>query len=88
MKKEVNVEGMEAKKEWLRSIGAAEFPEPIKFIYTFPEYNGSFNLSENYVRTTSLEELKEQYQKNKDYVEQVIKAGKMQSDFFRDAQPL
>lgn len=53
------------KAEWLKSIGAKEFPEPIKYVYTFPGYNGAFNLSERYVEETELEELKAQYEKNK-----------------------
>ena len=66
------------KEEWLRSIGAAEFPEPVKYIYSFPGYEGAFNLSENYVEETPLEDLKNQYQKNKDYAENMIKCGKLQ----------
>ena len=50
----------EEKKAWLKSIGAAEFPEPVKYIYTFPEYRGAFNLSERYLEETPLEELKAQ----------------------------
>lgn len=28
----------EEKKAWLKSTGAGEFPEPVKYIYTFPGY--------------------------------------------------
>ena len=76
----------EQKKAWLREIGAAEFPEPIKYIYTFPGYNGAFNLSERYIEETTLEELKTQYQKNKSRVEKLIKAGKLQGDSLRGAE--
>ena len=54
----------EEKKKWLKSIGAGEFPEPIKYIYTFPGYNGAFNLPERYIEETPLKELKAQYKKN------------------------
>lgn len=76
------------KRDWLKSIGAAEFPEPVKYIYTFPEYKGAFNLSERYVDETPLEELKAQYQKNRNYVEEVLKHGRSQENFLRDAEPL
>ena len=32
----------EEKKAWLKSIGAGEFSEPVKYIYTFPGYKGAF----------------------------------------------
>lgn len=76
------------KREWLRSIGAGEFPEAVKYIYTFPEYKGDFNLSERYLEETSLEELKAQYQKNKSYAEEIVKLGKSQDSFGRGAEPL
>ncbi len=76
------------KVEWLKSIGAGEFPEPIKYIYSFPEYNGAFNLSERYVNETSLEELKAQYEKNRDYVAEIIQSQKSRGDFLRGAEPL
>ena len=62
------------KAEWLKSIGAKEFPEPIKYIYTFPGYGGAFNLSERYVEDTDLEDLKAQYERNKVHAEIVIRA--------------
>ena len=76
------------KQKWLKSIGAAKFPEPVKYIYSFPEYKGAFNLSERYVEETPLEELKVQYQKNKDYAESVIRCGKSQDEFLRGAEHL
>lgn len=65
------IELPEEKKDWLRSIGAREFQEPIKYIYTFPGYNGTFNLAEEYVRETPLEDLKKQYIKNEAYVKEI-----------------
>ena len=53
------------KAEWLKAIGAKEFPEPVKYAYTFPGYSGAFNLSERYVEESDLKELKAQYEKNK-----------------------
>lgn len=76
------------KKEWLKSIGAGEFPEPIKYIYTFPNYSGAFNLSERYVNETPLEELKAQYERNKAHAKEIIKARKSQDGFLRGAEPL
>lgn len=76
------------KREWLKSIGAAEFPEPIKYIYTFQNYNGAFNLSERYVNETPIEKLKAQYEKNKEHAEEVIKAKKSRDNFLRGAEPL
>lgn len=64
------------KVEWLKNIGAKEFPEPIKYVYTFPGYGGAFNLSERYVEETNLEELKAQYEKNKAYVLNMVSARK------------
>lgn len=64
------------KAEWLKSIGAKEFPEPIKYVYTFPGYGGAFNLSERYIEETDLEELKTQYEKNKVYVLNMVLARK------------
>lgn len=78
----------EKKKAWLKSIGAGEFTEPVKYIYTFPGYKGAFNLSERYLEETPLEELKAQYQKNKVYAEEVVKYGKSRDDFHRGAEPL
>ena len=78
----------EEKERWLKSIGAAEFPEPVKYIYSFPEYRGAFNLSERYVKETSLEELKAQYQRNKEYAENIIRHRKLQDDFLRGAELL
>lgn len=69
------------KREWLQSIGAMEFPEPIKFVYTFPNYNGAFNLTERYVRETPLEELKKQYIKNEAYVKEIFESRKTQDNF-------
>ncbi|MFG6384716.1 MAG: hypothetical protein K1V96_10730 [Lachnospiraceae bacterium] len=60
---------MDAEKMvWLESIGAKAFPEPIKYVYTFPGYSGAFNLSERYVEETSLEELKARYNQNEKHV--------------------
>lgn len=73
------------KTEWLDSIGAKEFPEPIKYIYSFPGYSGFFNLSERYIRDTPLEELKKQYKENTAFVMEVIKAKKSQGIFDQDA---
>lgn len=42
------------KAEWLKAIGAKEFPEPVKYAYTFPGYSGAFNLSERYVEESDL----------------------------------
>lgn len=56
------------KSLWLESIGAKRFPEPILFVYTFPGYNGSFNLSERYINDTPLEELKQHYERNERHV--------------------
>ena len=53
---------------WLESIGAKRFPEPILFTYTFPGYNGCFNLSERYINDTPLEELKRHYERNERHV--------------------
>ena len=56
------------KLKWLETIGAKAFPEPVKYVYTFPGYTGAFNLSERYINETSLEELKAQYNRNKEHV--------------------
>lgn len=61
-----------SKKLWLESIGAKAFPEPVKYVYTFPGYNGWFNLSEKYLDNTSLEELRETYTKNEQYVHSLL----------------
>ncbi|MCD7862397.1 MAG: hypothetical protein LUG61_02515 [Lachnospiraceae bacterium] len=63
------------KEEWLSRIGAKPFPEPIKYIYSFKDYGGAFNLSERYIEETPIEELEAQYQKNKEYVQKIIEAG-------------
>lgn len=70
------------KEEWLMQIGAKEFPEPIKYTYTFPGYSGNFNLSERYVENTPLKDLKAQYEENKAHVNQVLEAKKTR-DIFR-----
>lgn len=64
----------------MKEIGAAEFPEPIKFVYSFRNYDGYFNLSEKYLDETSLDELKKQYQKNKEHVQEVIKAREINDE--------
>lgn len=58
----------EVKIAWLNEIGAKEFPQPVKYAYTFKGYTGSFNLSEQYIEETPLKELKAQYNRNKEYV--------------------
>lgn len=58
----------EQKTLWLESIGAKAFPEPIKYAYTFPGYPGAFNLSENYIEKTSLDELKANYARTEEHV--------------------
>lgn len=78
----------EAKRRWLKCIGAGEFPEPVKYIYTFPGYNGAFNLSERYIEETPLKELKDQYQKNKSYAKEMIKQGELRDNFLQGAEPL
>lgn len=75
----------DGKKEWLLQIGAKEFPEPIKYTYTFPGYSGNFNLSERYVENTPLKDMKAQYEENKEYVNQVLEAKKSQDIFRQDA---
>ena len=45
------------KAEWLKAIGAKEFPEPVKYAYTFPGYSGAFNLSERYVEESDLKNI-------------------------------
>lgn len=45
-------------------------------MYTFPNYNGAFNLTEKYVRETPLEELKKQYFKNEAYVKEISESRK------------
>ena len=57
------------KSLWLESIGARSFPEPVLYTYTFPGYNGCFNLSERYINDTPLEELKRNYKQNMRHVE-------------------
>ncbi len=64
------------KEEWLKTIGAKEFPEPIEWVYSFPEYEGTFNLSERYVKETPLNELKDQYMRNKAYADELLKLKK------------
>lgn len=68
----------EEKQKWLEEIGAKKYPEPITHIYTFRGYNGAFNLSDQYITSNSLEELKAQYEENKLYVSKIIteKAGR------------
>ena len=56
------------KMKWLESIGAKAYPEPVKWVYAFPGYEGAFNLSERYVEETTLEALKEQYTVNSEFV--------------------
>lgn len=68
------------KAEWLKAIGAKEFPEPVKYAYTFPGYSGAFNLSERYVEESDLKELKAQYEKNKAHALEVIKAKKSEKN--------
>ena len=78
---------MDCQKEcWLDSIGAKSFPEPIKYTYTFPGYNGAFNLSERYIEETPLEELKAQYEANRKYVGEVISERKEQDNFRQDVE--
>ena len=76
------------KQKWLNTIGAKEFPEAIKYTYTFPKYNGAFNLSEKYIKETSLEDLRAQYQENKIYVEKIIQQRKIQDNFVQGVERL
>ncbi|MDO4285558.1 MAG: hypothetical protein Q4C60_09525 [Eubacteriales bacterium] len=71
-----SVDQNEEKRKWLSEIGAKEWPEAVKYIYSFPGYDGAFNLSERYVNETPLEELKAQYEENKTYCRGVISNGK------------
>lgn len=68
---------MDREKElWLEEIGAKEFPEPVKYVYTFPGYSGAFNLSERYVEETPLKALQEMYRRNESHVAQIIASQK------------
>lgn len=64
------------KLQWLESIGAKAYPEPVKWAYAFPGYEGAFNLSERYIEETPLEVLKAQYIINADHVRLCLEAKK------------
>ncbi len=66
-----------AKILWLESIGAKEYPEPVKYTYIFPGFEGSFNLSERYINETPLEELKARYEKNYAFAKEAIELRKL-----------
>lgn len=55
------------KKMWLKSIGAVEFEEPVKYTYGFLGYNGCFNLSVKDIVETPLEVLRQSYEDSKKY---------------------
>ncbi len=69
------------KKEWLKSIGAVEFDIPVKYTYGFQGYGGCFNLSEEYVRDTPLEKLKESYESSKEFVRSMLSNGMYEGIF-------
>lgn len=80
-------EEMDSKKiEWLSSIGAVAFEEPVKFSYGFEGYHGAFNLSEAYVENTPLERLKAQYDENKNYVLRLISDETRKDNFQQNAE--
>lgn len=58
-----NIYGLpEEKAEWLKEIGAFEFPNPV--IYGMPKGSGiSYTLSEKYLKETPLDKLKNDYSK-------------------------
>ena len=62
------------KIEWLSSIGAKAFPESVKYVYGFNGLEGDFNLSERYLEETPLEELKAQYERNREFATKALEA--------------
>ena len=74
------------KKEWLRSIGAKEYPEPVKYIYGFEGYHGAFNLSEKYIDEHTVEELQADYEKCKTYATEIIASQRELDNQNRDAE--
>lgn len=76
----------EEKKEWLKAIGAIKFPEPISHTYTFPGYIGAFNLSDRYINETPIQELKAQYQKNKEHAKQINESRRERDGFHSNAE--
>ena len=69
------------KQNWLKSIGAVEFIEPVKYTYGFNNYNGCFNLSEEYVNNTPLGKLKKDYEESRKYVKAMLSNGKQKDTF-------
>lgn len=51
--KESELEGLEEKRKWMKEVGIKEFDRPMKYYY-----GAAWIFSEEYMRETSLEELK------------------------------
>lgn len=51
--------------EWLKSIRAVKLPKPVIYIYTIPEHDGYYLLSERGIREKTVEELQAQYEETK-----------------------
>ena len=68
---------MDEKIKWLSDIGAVAYPEPVKYIYRFPEGNETFSLTERYVRDTPLSELKAKYERDRRMAEDAITSRKL-----------
>lgn len=72
------------KRDWFISIGAKEYQDPIRFMYTFDEldnFREIYLVSDKYVEETPLEEIKEQYEKNKIFAQELIELRKNKGDF-------
>jgi len=65
------------KLKWLSDIGAVAYPEPVKYIYKFPEGHETFTLTERYIEETPLSELKAEYERNRQMAEEAIQWKKL-----------
>jgi len=61
------------KLKWLSDIGAVAYPEPVKYIYKFPEGHETFTLTERYIEEAPLSELKAEYERNRQMAEEAIR---------------
>lgn len=61
------------KRKWLSEIRAVEYPEAVKYIYSFPDGYETYTLTEEYVENTPLSELRERYEKDREMAEAAIR---------------
>lgn len=61
------------KREWMKSVGIIEFPEPVSYMYQFKGHDTIWLRTEQEIVEKTLEELKTMYEKDKEFALECVK---------------